>query len=210
MLMNRQSARLSLGLIMLALGATNASAHHVMGGRMPATFVEGMLSGLGHPVIGLDHFAAVVAVGCLAALHPSAGALVIAFVAAMMGGVALHLQGASVPGAEILVALTVIALGALMLRPHKMSTAAALMLFALVGLMHGYALGESIYGAEKTPLYAYLLGLALVQSAIALAAAKIARGLARRSADLSPLRLMGAGIAGIGLAVLFQQVIPAA
>src|SRR5262245_20125929 len=119
MLMNRQSARLSLGLIMLVLGATNVSAHHVMGGRMPATFVEGMLSGLGHPVIGLDHFAAVVAVGCLAAVHPAAGALVIAFVVAMMGGVALHLQGASMPGAEILVALTVIALGALMLRPAK-------------------------------------------------------------------------------------------
>jgi len=32
----------------------------------------------------------------------------------------------------------------------------------------------------------------------------------RRRADLSPLRLVGAGIAGIGLAVLMQQVIPAA
>jgi urease accessory protein len=210
MRMNRQIASLNLGLIAWALGATHASAHHVMGGRMPATFVEGILSGIGHPIIGLDHFAAVVAVGCLAALHPAAVALVLAFVVAMMGGVALHLQGATLPSAEILVALTVIALGALMLRRSKMSTTAALALFALVGVVHGYALGESIYGAETTPLYAYLLGLALVQSAIALAAAKIARGLARRSADLSPLRLMGAGIAGIGLAVLFQQVIPAA
>jgi urease accessory protein len=208
--MNRQIANLSLGLIAWGLGATDASAHHVMGGRMPATFVEGILSGIGHPIIGLDHFAAVVAVGCLAALHPAAVALVLAFVVAMMGGVALHLQGATLPSAEILVALTVIALGALMLRRSKMSTTAALALFALVGVVHGYALGESIYGAETTPLYAYLLGLAVVQSAIALTAMKIARGIAGRSADLSPLRLIGAGIAGIGLAVLVQQVIPAA
>ena len=75
--------------------------------------------------------------------------------------------------------------------------------------MHGYALGESIYGAEPTPLYAYLLGLAVIQSAVALAAMSVARMLARAGEDHSPLRLIGAGIAGIGLAVLMQQIIPA-
>lgn len=72
--------------------------------------------------------------------------------------------------------------------------------------MHGYALGESIYGAEPTPLYAYLFGLALIQSAIALAAMRAAHWLTRQSA----MRLIGAGIAGIGLAVFMQQIIPAA
>src|SRR5262249_1095459 len=133
------------------------------------------------------------------------------FVVAMMAGVALHVHGATVPGAEILVALSVIALGALMLGDRQMPVGAALLLFAMVGAVHGYALGESIYGAERTPLYAYLFGLAIVQSAIALAAATFARSfIQRRGADLSPLRLVGAGIAGIGLAVLMQQLIPAA
>jgi urease accessory protein len=127
-----------------------------------------------------------------------------------MAGVALHLHGATVPGAEILVALTVIALGALMLYHRQMSAGAALVLFAMVGVIHGYALGESIYGAEPTPLYAYLLGLAAIQGVIALGASKIARDLAQRSPDLSPLRLVGAGIADIGPAALMQQVIPAA
>jgi hypothetical protein len=36
------------------------------------------------------------------------------------------------------------------------------------------------------------------------------RSVAGQSKDLSPLRLVGAGIAGIGLAVLMQQVVPAA
>jgi len=181
-----------------------------MGGRMPATFGEGFLSGLGHPVIGLDHFAAVVAVGCLAATHRAASVLVVAFVLPMMAGVVLHLHGFTLPGAEILVTVTVIALGALMLSQRQMPADAALVLFAMVGVIHGYAFGESIYGAEPTSLYAYLLGLAVIQSAIALGVAKIARGFVQRSPVLSTMRFVGAGIAGIGLAVLMQQVVPAA
>lgn len=206
--MPQKFARLGFGVVVLALGGAPAYAHHLMGGRTPATFAEGMLSGLGHPVIGLDHFAAVVAVGCLAAAHRSASALAIAFIVTMIAGVALHLHGATIPGAEILVALTVLALGALMVLRRGMSTGAALALFAGVGIIHGYALGESIYGAEPTPLYAYLSGLAVIQGTIALAAAHLTRLLAQRSPDVSPLRLVGAGIVGIGLAVLMQQVIP--
>ena len=126
----------------------------------------------------------------------------------MMAGVALHVYGSTVPAAEIMVALSVIALGIIMLRGQSLGIGAAFTLFALVGLAHGYALGESIYGAEPTPLYAYLFGLALIQSAIALAAMSIARSLTRRSVDPSPLRFVGAGIAGIGLALLMQQVMP--
>ena len=85
---------------------------------------------------------------------------------------------------------------------ERLAAHADLALFALVGLVHGYALGESIYGAEQTPLYAYLLGLAVIQSAIALVAMAVARSVAGPSKDLAPLRLIGAGIAGIGLAVL--------
>jgi urease accessory protein len=208
--MKRQLVRLGLGLVTSAFGVAPAFAHHVMGGRTPATFGEGILSGLGHPVIGLDHLAAVIAVGCLAAAHRSAWALAVVFVLAMMGGVALHLQGATVPGAEILVALTVLALGALLVLRRDMSAGVAVVLFAMVGVIHGYALGESIYGAERTPLYAYLIGLAVIQSVIALAAVYVTRSLARGSPDLSTVRLVGAGIAGIGLAILMQQVIPGA
>lgn len=198
------------GLIALILLAEPAMAHHVMGGKTPVTFMQGILSGLGHPIIGIDHFAAVVAVGCLAAAHRAAAALAAGFVLAMMVGVALHVQGATVPGAEILVALTVIGLGATMLASGRLPVPTALALFVLAGLIHGYALGESIYGAEPTPLYAYLLGLAVIQYAVALAAMSVARTIMGRDARLSALRLAGAGIAGIGLAVLLQQVVPGA
>jgi urease accessory protein len=207
--MKRKISTVTLAALAALPMSMPAYAHHLMGGGVPATFADGLLSGLGHPIIGLDHFAAVVAVGCLAAAHRSAAALVVAFVMAMMAGVALHLHGTTVRGAEILVALTVIGLGVLMLRIPRMAPAAALVLFATVGVLHGYALGETIYGAERTPLYAYLLGLAVIQSAIALGAMNVTRMVTRKNADYATLRLIGAGIAGIGLAVFVQQIIPA-
>lgn len=190
--------------------AEPAFAHHVMGGQMPADFSSGFLSGLGHPIIGLDHFAAVVAVGCLAAAHRAGMALALGFVVAMTAGVALHTQGLSMPGTEALVALTVVALGILMLRRKMLPAAGVLAIFALAGLLHGYALGESIYGAERTPLYAYLFGLAVIQSVVALTALNVTRMLVRKSAEAVGLRLVGAGIAGVGIAIFVQQVVPAA
>lgn len=188
--------------------ADPALAHHVMGGRQAATFTEGLLSGLGHPVIGVDHFAAVVAIGCIAAAHRSGAFLVLGYIAAMMLGVGLHLLGATVPAAELLVALTVLGLGAIVVSARHLAVAAALTLFAIVGLIHGYALGESIYGAERTPLLAYLLGLAVIQSAIALGAMTLVRAAMRR-ADPVMVRLIGAGVAGAGVVILMQQLVPA-
>jgi urease accessory protein len=53
-----------------AFSGAPAFAYHLMGGLTPATFGEGILSG--HPVIGLDHFAAV-AVGCLGLIFRRCG-----------------------------------------------------------------------------------------------------------------------------------------
>jgi len=195
-------------LVVVCMLADPAFAHHPMGGLTPATFADGLLSGLGHPVIGLDHFAALAAVGCLAAVHRAGAWLVVGFVVAMMAGVAAHLYGAAVPGAEIWVALSVIALGVVLLTHHDMKVAAAFALFVAVGLLHGYVLGESIYGAERTPLVAYLIGLCVIQSALALAAMMLVRLAINRTNQAHPLRLIGAGISGIGLAVLVQQLVP--
>jgi len=197
---------LSIALVAVSvIAAGPALAHHPMGGVTPATFADGLLSGLGHPVIGLDHFAAVIAVGCLASVHRAASGLAIGFVLAMMAGVAIHLLGPQVPAAELLVAFSVIGLGILMLTQPPLTTAAALAVFAAVGLLHGYVLGESIYGAEATPLAAYLLGLAVVQSAIALGAVYLARKAVQTASGRMPLRLAGAGVASIGLAIVVLQ-----
>jgi urease accessory protein len=201
--------RIIAAVAVLIAFAEPALAHHVMDGKLPVTFTQGLLSGFGHPIIGLDHFAAVIAVGCLAAVHRAGAMLVPGYVVAMMLGVGVHLLGASVPAAEILVALTVLGLGGILLQQRQMPSAVAFVLFALVGLIHGYALGESIFGAERTPVVAYLIGLAVIQTLIALGALYVTRMVLSRGDAITP-RLIGAGIAGIGIAILVQQIVPAA
>lgn len=188
--------------------AEPAFAHHLMGGHQATTFGEGLLSGLGHPVIGVDHFAAVVAIGCLASAQRSGALAVIGYIVAMMVGVALHLMGTNVPAAELLVALSVLFLGAIVVWRRDITIGATLTLFAIVGLIHGYALGETIYGAERTPLVAYLIGLAVIQSAVALAAMTICKAAMKRS-DPVMVRLIGAGVVGVGIAVIVGQIFPA-
>src|SRR5262249_46012353 len=132
-----------------------------------------------------------------------------AFVVAMMFGVAVHVGEATLPASEILAALAVIVLGGILIRPHAPHPVIALILFVTAGFVHGYALGESIVGAEATPLFAYFLGLAVIQYAIALGALFMVRTIGvRREPALT--RLIGAGMAGLGLAILLQQLAPGA
>jgi urease accessory protein len=195
----------TFALTMLVIAAP-AQAHHVMGGRTPATFMDGLLSGIGHPVIGIDHLAFIVAMGIAvgaAGLHLALPAL---FIVVSAIGVALHVQGVTLPAAEVVVALSVLLAGAVLASGRAIGVAGWAVLFAVAGLFHGYAFGESIYGAEATPLAAYLLGLVVVQAAVATGIAFLTRS--SGAAALMP-RLAGATIAGIGLAVLAGQIVPA-
>lgn len=184
---------------MIAFAAEPASAHHMMDGRLPQTFVQGLLSGLGHPVIGLDHFAAILGAGIVAALIGRGFAPVLAFTTAMIAGVMLHVMRADIPAAELLVGLSTAAIGLVILLRSGFGLAAAAILFALTGAVHGYALGESIVGAENTPLGAYLAGLLVIQTLVA-AVAFLATRIAMRAHDLGrwSLRIAGSAIVLIG------------
>jgi urease accessory protein len=188
----------------LALMPAPAFAHHVMDGQMPATFAAGFLSGVGHPIIGLDHFAFIAGVGIASAFVPGGALAILAFVGATLAGCGLHLMGLTLPAAEIVIAASVLVLGAAIMTGRTLSIAAAAAIFAVAGLFHGYAYGESIFGAEQTPLLAYLAGFATVQTVIAMAAMLVARAVS--SVPAVPYRLAGAVIAGIGLTFLYQNV----
>lgn len=196
-------------LAVLIAGMGTAAAHHVMGGALPSTFSQGLLSGLGHPVIGPDHLAFLIAVGIAVGAGGLSLWLPIVFVAASAIGVALHVYGLQVPAAEAIIALSVVLAGVVIARGRALPLAAWAALFGLAGLAHGYAYGESIFGAEPTPLYAYLAGLVIVQSALSVGVALLTR---RSGAELSALapRLAGAVIVGVGLAALIGQIVPGA
>ncbi len=192
-------------MLIVAMGAP-AEAHHVMGGRTPSTFMDGLVSGLGHPVIGIDHLAFIVAIGIAAGVAGINIAIPSLFIAVSAVGVALHVRGVPLPGVEALVALTVLVAGAAIALGRSLHAGVWAALFAVAGLFHGYAFGESIFGAEASPLAAYLLGLVIVQAVLVTAVALLARRLG--PAAIEP-RLAGAAIAGIGIAVLAGQMLPA-
>jgi urease accessory protein len=157
------------------------------------------LSGLGHPVIGLDHLAFVVAVGLLAAVSAWGIAIPIAFVLAAMAGTGLHLAGITLPLAELVIAASVLGFGVLLALKNPPQSAVITVLAALAGLFHGFAYGEAIFGAEPMPLVAYLAGFTAVQFAIA--AFLVGRQLVQRSTALLVQRA-GLVICGVGATFL--------
>ena len=189
------SRRLGVLALMMMI-AQPAWAHHPMDGKLPQTFLQGLLSGFGHPVIGVDHLAAIVGIGILAALAGRSAAVVLAFSVSVIAGVGLHLSGIDLPASELFVGLTTLLIGALVIMRQSMSAGRALLLFALAGLVHGYALGESIVGAETSPLVAYLLGLLIMQTAIGVVVYAAVRSLARW-----PARATGLTVAGVLVAL---------
>jgi urease accessory protein len=184
-----------------ALAATPVLAHHPLGGMTPSNAVEGLLSGLAHPVIGPDHFAFIVAVGLLASAKRQGWAIPVGFVAATVLGTGLHLLQLPLPGVELLVAASILLFGGLMLQADRLNLATIAGLAGLAGLFHGYAYGEAIFGAESTPLVAYLIGFGVIQTAIALTSWWVAK-----SAFFDgKLKSAGLVICGIGAAFVASQ-----
>lgn len=205
----RLPCRAALSVIPFFLMTASASAHHVMGGKIPTTFAEGFLSGLGHPVIGPDHLAFLLAIGVAVGVGGLSLVLPLLFVVASAIGVTLHVNGVNLPGAEIVVAVSVLFAGFLIARGRALPVSLWAILFAAAGLFHGYAFGESIFGAERSPLHAYLLGLIIVQSVLTVGTALLVRRRAGGVSAIAP-RLAGAVIIGVGLATLIAQLIPGA
>lgn len=205
----RLPCRAALSVIPFFLMTASASAHHVMGGKIPTTFAEGFLSGLGHPVIGPDHLAFLLAIGVAVGVGGLSLVLPLLFVVASAIGVTLHVNGVNLPGAEIVVAVSVLFAGFLIARGRALPVSLWAILFAAAGLFHGYAFGESIFGAERSPLHAYLLGLIIVQSVLTVGTALLVRRRAGGVSAIAP-RLAGAVIVGVGLATLIAQLIPGA
>jgi urease accessory protein len=154
-------------------------------------------------VLGLDHLAFVVAAGLIAALHRRGVFIPIAFVAASLLGTGVHLLAVDLPASQMMVSVSVLLMGALLVARRR-SLPIVMALASAAGIFHGYAYGQSIVGAEMTPLSAYLLGLALVQLVIGLSTRSVFRLAVRQTPDFEVLTLRWAGLVlcGVGLAYL--------
>ena len=189
---------LSIGLLLVAFPA---SAHHGMDGKVPADFFQGFMSGIAHPLIGFDHFAFIVSVGLLAATQQKGIFIPISFVLAAMLGAGIHLAGFDTSGVELWVSGSVLLFGILLSLKNRPNTTTIVLLSAIAGIFHGYAYGESIFGAESTPLFAYLLGFTVIQLLVIMVI--FALGKKMLSGQSQSLGLV---LSGVGLAFLSSEI----
>lgn len=119
------------------------------------------LAGLSHPLLGVDHLLAVVAVGIWAACLGRRGwwRVPFVFLLAMLGGGAWGALGGSLPAVEPLVAASVLAFGLLLALQLRLGLSVAAALVGVFALFHGSAhVAELPSGLPAVP---YATGLLL-------------------------------------------------
>lgn len=189
------SRALPLAALAGIVAAGPAAAHTGVGSA------HGFAAGVLHPLLGLDHLLAMVAVGLLAALAGGRHlwALPAAFVAVMVAGGALGVAGVMLPGLELWIVASVVVLGAAVaaaLRGPVVIAAAAVGVFALAhGVAHGAEMPATANGL------AYGAGFALATATLHAAGLGLGLGLARGRLQ-AVTRVAGGAIAATGLVLL--------
>jgi urease accessory protein len=186
-------------LTLLALLALRHSLlAHTRGGE-----ATGFVAGLSHPVSGLDHVLAMIAVGLWGAQlgAPAVWLLPVTFPMVMALGGTLGLLGVKIPGVEIGIALSAIGLGAAVLFEARPKLAVAAALVGAFAIFHGHAHGTELPPGANGILYS----IGFVIATGLLHATGIGIGLIHRwPAGRTVLRLAGAVVALGGLTFLWR------
>jgi len=157
----------------------------------------GFVSGLIHPVTGLDHVVAMVAVGLWGAVlgAPAIWVLPIAFPLIMTIGAVLGILGLPVPAIDLGIALSAIVLGGMVAANTRPPLVIAFVLIAFFAIYHGYPHGAALPDFGVPILYA--AGFVVATGLLHLAG--IAFGLLYRwPTGKVAVRTMGAAIAAVG------------
>ena len=133
----------------LVLLASPAFAHPLKGEAI------GFLTGFKHPISGLDHVLAMVAVGLWGAQlgTPAIWLLPVAFPMVMAVGGMLGLMGVPLPGVEYGIALSAIMLGAAVMFEYRPKLALAAALVGFFAIFHGHAHGTELPPGQSAMLY---------------------------------------------------------
>ena len=140
----------ALGVIVLIFLLTQLAFAHPQKGE-----AVGFLTGFRHPISGLDHVLAMIAVGLWGAQlgAPAIWLLPVAFPMVMAMGGTLGLVGVPLPGIEYGIALSAILLGAAVMFEIRPPLGIAAALVAVFAIFHGYAHGTELPPGQSALLY---------------------------------------------------------
>lgn len=156
----------------------------------------GLLAGVSHPLGGLDHLLAMVAVGLWAAQQTGKArwALPCTFLAAMLVGGGLGFAGIAVPGLETGIAASVLALGLAVALAVRPALPLAVLATAAFALCHGMAHGLELPAMASA--WSYAVGFIAATALLHATGYALVRGLPEAAAPLVRLAGVGAAIAG--------------
>jgi urease accessory protein len=191
---------LGMRLVLVALLAVLASPAlaHIQPGE-----AGGFATGFLHPISGLDHVLAMVAVGLWGAQlgAPAIWLLPVTFPIVMAFGGLLGLVGIPLPGVEIGIAASALLLGVAVMTERKPPLYAAATLVGFFAIFHGHAHGTELPPGESGLLYS----LGFVVATGCLHAIGIAIGAIHRwPAGQVALRLAGGGVGLAGVFFLWR------
>jgi urease accessory protein len=192
---SRLSSSIGLGLLLVAVIVNPACAHEETG---KAT---GFLSGVQHPISGLDHVIAMIAVGLWGAQlgAPAFWLLPVAFPIAMASAGMIALMGFPLPGVEAGIAVSALVLAVMVLLEQRPPLWVAALIVGFFAIFHGHAHGA----AEGASGLTYSIGFVIATGL--LHAIGIGIGLTHRwSAGRGMLRAAGGSVAVFGLVFLWR------
>ena len=171
----------------------------------PGHFGHEFGDGALHPLFGLDHLLAMVAVGLLAARLGGAATWQVpaAFLGTMLAGGILGALGFPVPAAEYAIGLSVLVLGLLVALGRTVSPKWAMLLVALFALFHGHAHAAEM--AAEGSFGGYAAGFLLSTAMLHATGIVLALGLSRL-VDPRAVRLCGAAISAASLLILVPMI----
>ena len=199
-----QERRESLKGMALLIFASALLAPATVLAHNPAGVAGGFASGFMHPLTGIDHILAMVAVGIWGAQlgAPAIWALPVAFPLVMSVGGAMGVRGVPLMGVEIGIAASALLLGLMIFSEARPPLVAAALLVGFFAIFHGYAHGTELPHAAN-PL-AYGAGFVIATGMLHISG--IGLGLVHRwPKGARTLRLIGAGISLAGLFLLVQH-----
>ena len=177
-----------------AVAATPALAH------TGVHSISGFGAGFLHPFGGFDHMLAMLGVGLFAALLGGRALVVVpaSFMFMMMMGGIIGVAGINIPAVEVLIAASVIAIGAVVALGWSWPLSAAAMLVGFFALFHGYAHGIEIpSGITALP---YGVGFSLASAALHSLGIGLSR-ITRRHEKVN--QSLGAAITVAGVVLVF-------
>jgi urease accessory protein len=187
-----------LGLVAIAFLAPGAVLAHD-GASLP---YGSFLGGLTHPVLGVDHFLAMVSVGIVSAQIGGRAVWTVptTFVLVMLFGGLLGWSFTGFSAVEAGIAISVLALGCAIAADKKLSVSLVMTAVGFFAIFHGYAHGAEMPTVANPYTYAagFMTGTAVLHIA-GLVVGDIARHYQRGKLML---RVSGGAIAGVGIAFL--------